>query len=77
MYGFYLQTSGNEENLNSDLDSEFEEYEECEADEIDKMLEKPIDILNQKDDLNYYTYDKIQIKSNFISMATSYHILSF
>lgn len=27
------------------------------------MLEKPIDILEQKDECNYYTYDKIQIKS--------------
>jgi hypothetical protein len=62
-----LKASGNDDNLNSDLDSEFEEYEECETDEIDKLLEKPIDILNQKDDLNYYTYDKIQIKSIYYS----------
>jgi hypothetical protein len=48
---------------NSDLDSELEEYEEIENDEIDKMLEKPIDVLNEKDEVNFYTYDKIQMKS--------------
>jgi hypothetical protein len=47
----------------SDLDSDLEEYEEIENDEIDKMLEKPIDVLNEKDDVNFYTYDKVQIKS--------------
>ena len=32
---------------------------------IDEMLEKPIDILDDKkdDQVNFYTYDKIQIKS--------------
>ena len=42
---FNLKASGNDDNLKSDLDSEFEEYEEC-----DKLLEKLIDLLKQKDD---------------------------
>ena len=46
-----------------DVNSE-EEYENDEdIDEIDDMLEKPIDMLEAKDECNYYTYDKIQIKS--------------
>jgi hypothetical protein len=47
---FNLKASGNDDNLKSDLDSEFEEYEECDTDEIDKLLEKLIDLLKQKDD---------------------------
>lgn len=39
--------------------------DEDEANSIDEMLEKPIDILDDKkdDQVNFYTYDKIQIKS--------------
>jgi hypothetical protein len=29
---------------------------------IDEMLEKPIDILDDKEECNFYTYEKIQIK---------------
>lgn len=46
------------------------DYENSEDDElyddnedIDQMLEKPIDILEEKDECNFYTYDKIQIKN--------------
>ena len=28
------------------------------------MLEKPIDAIEDKEQCNYYTYDKLQIKSN-------------
>ena len=49
-----------------DDDEEEEEFEFDEDEAIDQMLEKPIDILdnqNQKDQSNFYTYDKLQIKS--------------
>ncbi len=49
-------------------EGEFDEDDEHEFDEneaIDQMLEKPVDILDntQKDQVNFYTYDKLQIKS--------------
>lgn len=34
-----------------------------ENEEIDKLLEKPIDNANESDNLNFYTYEKMQIKS--------------
>lgn len=39
---------------------------EDDDDSVDEMLEKPIDILDDKkaDQINFYTYDKVQIKSN-------------
>jgi len=60
----------------NDFDDE-NEYEEDEFDEeemyIDEMLEKPID-MNEQDQVNFYTYDKIQIKSKqelFIKILTN------
>jgi hypothetical protein len=47
---------------NSDFDSDLDDFDQIEADEIDQMLEKPIDDQNNKDEINYYTYDKLQIK---------------
>ena len=38
-------------------DDDFDEEEMF----VDQMLEKPIDILDDKDQVNFYTYDKIQI----------------
>ena len=49
---------------NSDDEEEEGEYE-CDDEEenlIDQMLEKPIDMLDEKEQCNFYTYDKIQIK---------------
>lgn len=47
-----------------DNSDEYEDDHDVENDEfIDQMLEKPIDILEEKDQCNFYTYDKIQIKS--------------
>ena len=49
-----------------DAEQEEDFYEDdCDDEEmfIDQMLEKPIDILDEKDQVNFYTYDKIQIKS--------------
>jgi len=49
---------------NSDDEEEDGEYE-CDDEEenlIDQMLEKPIDMLDEKEQCNFYTYDKIQIK---------------
>jgi hypothetical protein len=74
------ETNANLENTIKTKNTEFEEndlddeneYEEDEFDEdededmyIDEMLEKPID-MDEKDQVNFYTYDKIQIKSKFI-----------
>ncbi len=50
----------NESDYGEDEDEEDEQKEEA---FIDQMLEKPMDILNEKEELNYYTYNKIQIKS--------------
>lgn len=49
-----------EEEFDEDDESDFEE-----TDAIDQMLEKPMDILDStnNDQVNFYTYDKIQIKS--------------
>ena len=64
------QTSGNEALGGTGTepgDDEFDEVECGDDDEnsIDELLEKPIDILDDKKDeqVNFYTYDKIQIKS--------------
>jgi hypothetical protein len=74
------ESNANLENIIKTKNTEFEEndfddeneYEEDEFDEdededlyIDEMLEKPID-MDEKDKVNFYTYDKIQIKSKFI-----------
>ena len=66
-------SSNQEEDNDEDEDAEFNgegEYEEENDDEedeeenlIDDMLEKPIDILDEKDQVNFYTYNKLQIKS--------------
>jgi len=62
-----FNTSSNQENdeeLFKEDESDGEEYEgEEEENLIDDMLEKPIDILDEKDQVNFYTYNKIQIKS--------------
>ena len=34
-----------------------------ENEEIDKLLEKPIESTNDQDNVNFYTYEKLQIKS--------------
>lgn len=49
-----------------EMDDEFEDEDDESDYEIDQMLEKPIDMLdtNKNDQVNFYTYDKIQIKSN-------------
>lgn len=48
-----------------DEDELDEEDDDDEENSIDELLEKPIDILDDKkdDQVNFYTYDKIQIKS--------------
>ena len=51
------QFEDDEEDLNEDDEGDEEEMI------IDKMLEKPIDILDEKEQLNFYTYEKLQIKS--------------
>jgi hypothetical protein len=58
---------GDANNFDQD-DPDFDEMDdENEDDEIliDEMLEKPIDILEDKDQVNFYTYNKLQIKSIF------------
>lgn len=59
-----IDAAGEAEEFDEDDESDFEE-----TDAIDQMLEKPMDILDStnNDQVNFYTYDKIQIKSkNFI-----------
>ena len=51
-----------------------EDYDDEEEVLIDEMLEKPIDILDEKDEVNFYTYNKIQIKS---SDSTHFFIFYF
>jgi hypothetical protein len=62
-----LNSSSNQENNDDEIykdESDGEEYEgEEEENLIDDLLEKPIDILDEKDQVNFYTYNKIQIKS--------------
>ena len=63
-----LNSSSNQENnddeIYKDESDDGEEYEgEEEENLIDDLLEKPIDILDEKDQVNFYTYNKIQIKS--------------
>ena len=52
-----------------------EDYDDEEEVLIDEMLEKPIDILDEKDEVNFYTYNKIQIKSS--DSTHFFHILFF
>lgn len=65
----------NDENSQTDniLDTQEEKdfYLEDDEDEegemlVDQLLEKPLDLeqKNQNENINYYVYDKIQIKSN-------------
>ena len=65
----------NDEDEDDDEDEEFngeehngeedeEDFDDEEENLIDDMLEKPIDILDEKDQVNFYTYNKLQIKSN-------------
>ena len=64
----------NDDNKPDDYEFDSNEDEEiCDEDEelIDQMLEKPIDILDEKDQVNYYTYNKIQIKSKIINVFSS------
>ena len=62
-----LNSSSNQDNNDDEIykdESDGEEYEgEEEENLIDDLLEKPIDILDEKDQVNFYTYNKIQIKS--------------
>jgi hypothetical protein len=58
-------------------DYEDDDDYECDEDEemlIDQMLEKPIDIDNEKDECNFYTYEKIQIKRIFFASYFSLYI---
>lgn len=51
-------------NENETINFDEDEFDDDEfADEIDEMLEKPIDFLDEKEQVNFYTYDKIQIKN--------------
>lgn len=58
--------SGNDEPVGEDESDDDENS-------IDELLEKPIDILDDKkdDQVNFYTYDKIQIKSNQLYFTIS------
>ncbi len=65
-YAYKLKLENDDENNGheySDSDDYYVELEE-DTEDIDEMLEKPIDAIEEKEQCNYYTYDKIQIKSN-------------
>jgi hypothetical protein len=66
-----VKRSNNDNSFSSNPDEEHDaagaeegEYDQEDDDEnsIDDMLEKPIDMLDDKDQCNFYTYNKIQIK---------------